>query len=308
MAVGTFRAAERSLLSRLGVQMIGIGAGQQSRVDCVKLAGRKLDTWSAPALPLRRCSQAPAAPLRVGLRRCACGRVQDTTVSSDGRAGAAKDARCVGSRAVHCALGTSVAIPRFLSGSLDLSHPCRQRAEQASPRTAALAQLRCAVLSRVIGACEDAAQWVLPRTKVLGLPFKPGLKKVDRVNARVRYIEGTDRPTAVPLQLASTGRGIGSGHNGLCTRHSASGFSPSGLARTCAQGVLCGLCAQPGLPWSSPRCACAALAALPKEALLHSGASRNRARTCGGWDAETPRAGHSCLLSSLRWVPSHVSA
>ena len=26
-------------------QMIGVGAGQQSRVDCVKLAGRKVDTW-----------------------------------------------------------------------------------------------------------------------------------------------------------------------------------------------------------------------------------------------------------------------
>ena len=25
--------------------MIGIGAGQQSRVDCVKLAGRKVETW-----------------------------------------------------------------------------------------------------------------------------------------------------------------------------------------------------------------------------------------------------------------------
>lgn len=29
----------------LGGQMVGIGAGQQSRVDCVKLAGRKLRTW-----------------------------------------------------------------------------------------------------------------------------------------------------------------------------------------------------------------------------------------------------------------------
>lgn len=29
----------------LGGQMIGIGAGQQSRVDCTKLAGRKADTW-----------------------------------------------------------------------------------------------------------------------------------------------------------------------------------------------------------------------------------------------------------------------
>lgn len=28
-----------------GGQMIGIGAGQQSRVDCTKLAGRKVDTW-----------------------------------------------------------------------------------------------------------------------------------------------------------------------------------------------------------------------------------------------------------------------
>ena len=29
----------------LNGQMIGIGAGQQSRVDCTKLAGRKVDTW-----------------------------------------------------------------------------------------------------------------------------------------------------------------------------------------------------------------------------------------------------------------------
>merc|ERR1711953_1132065 len=28
-----------------GGMMIGVGAGQQSRVDCVKLAGRKLSTW-----------------------------------------------------------------------------------------------------------------------------------------------------------------------------------------------------------------------------------------------------------------------
>ena len=26
-------------------QMVGVGAGQQSRVDCVKLAGRKVSTW-----------------------------------------------------------------------------------------------------------------------------------------------------------------------------------------------------------------------------------------------------------------------
>ncbi|MDH5752453.1 MAG: phosphoribosylaminoimidazolecarboxamide formyltransferase [Deltaproteobacteria bacterium] len=29
----------------LGGQMIGVGAGQQSRVDCTKLAGRKVETW-----------------------------------------------------------------------------------------------------------------------------------------------------------------------------------------------------------------------------------------------------------------------
>merc|ERR1712187_305495 len=29
----------------LGGMMIGVGAGQQSRVDCVKLAGRKVSTW-----------------------------------------------------------------------------------------------------------------------------------------------------------------------------------------------------------------------------------------------------------------------
>jgi len=29
----------------LGGQMVGVGAGQQSRVDCVKLAGRKVTTW-----------------------------------------------------------------------------------------------------------------------------------------------------------------------------------------------------------------------------------------------------------------------
>ncbi|EGD72772.1 5-aminoimidazole-4-carboxamide ribonucleotide transformylase [Salpingoeca rosetta] len=32
-------------------QVIGVGAGQQSRVDCVKLAGRKVDTWRARTHP-----------------------------------------------------------------------------------------------------------------------------------------------------------------------------------------------------------------------------------------------------------------
>ena len=35
----------------LGGQMIGIGAGQQSRVDCTRLAGRKADTWHLRSHP-----------------------------------------------------------------------------------------------------------------------------------------------------------------------------------------------------------------------------------------------------------------
>ncbi len=34
-----------SVVYALNGQTIGVGAGQQSRVDCVKLAGRKVDTW-----------------------------------------------------------------------------------------------------------------------------------------------------------------------------------------------------------------------------------------------------------------------
>lgn len=36
-----------SVCYAVGGQVIGVGAGQQSRVDCVKLAGRKVDTWHA---------------------------------------------------------------------------------------------------------------------------------------------------------------------------------------------------------------------------------------------------------------------
>ncbi|EDQ89822.1 uncharacterized protein MONBRDRAFT_18908 [Monosiga brevicollis MX1] len=34
-----------SVCYAVGGQVVGVGAGQQSRVDCVKLAGRKVDTW-----------------------------------------------------------------------------------------------------------------------------------------------------------------------------------------------------------------------------------------------------------------------
>jgi AICAR transformylase/IMP cyclohydrolase PurH len=48
----------------LGGQMIGIGAGQQSRVDCTKLAGAKADLWH-----LRRHPRVLALAFRKGVKR-----------------------------------------------------------------------------------------------------------------------------------------------------------------------------------------------------------------------------------------------
>merc|ERR1711988_1078348 len=47
-----------------GGMMIGVGAGQQSRVDCVKLAGRKASTWR-----LRFHPKVMALPFKQGTRR-----------------------------------------------------------------------------------------------------------------------------------------------------------------------------------------------------------------------------------------------
>jgi phosphoribosylaminoimidazolecarboxamide formyltransferase/IMP cyclohydrolase len=44
--------------------MVGVGAGQQSRVDCVKLAGRKVATWY-----LRQHPKVLALPFRAGVKR-----------------------------------------------------------------------------------------------------------------------------------------------------------------------------------------------------------------------------------------------
>merc|ERR1719188_771540 len=44
--------------------MIGVGAGQQSRVDCVKLAGRKVSTWH-----LRFHPKVMALPFKDGIKR-----------------------------------------------------------------------------------------------------------------------------------------------------------------------------------------------------------------------------------------------
>jgi len=48
----------------MGGQMVGIGAGQQSRVDCVKLAGRKVKTWF-----LRQHPKVLALPFKKGTKR-----------------------------------------------------------------------------------------------------------------------------------------------------------------------------------------------------------------------------------------------
>merc|ERR1712046_340141 len=48
----------------LNGMMIGVGAGQQSRVDCVKLAGRKVATWK-----LRFHPKVMALPFKEGVKR-----------------------------------------------------------------------------------------------------------------------------------------------------------------------------------------------------------------------------------------------
>jgi phosphoribosylaminoimidazolecarboxamide formyltransferase/IMP cyclohydrolase len=45
-------------------QMIGVGAGQQSRVDCVKLAGRKVAVWY-----LRQHPKVQSLPFKAGVKR-----------------------------------------------------------------------------------------------------------------------------------------------------------------------------------------------------------------------------------------------
>jgi len=45
-------------------QMVGVGAGQQSRVDCCKLAGRKVETWY-----LRQHPKVRALPFKPGVKR-----------------------------------------------------------------------------------------------------------------------------------------------------------------------------------------------------------------------------------------------
>ena len=48
----------------MAVSYIGVGAGQQSRVDCVKLAGRKADVWY-----LRQHPKVRSLKFKAGLKR-----------------------------------------------------------------------------------------------------------------------------------------------------------------------------------------------------------------------------------------------
>jgi AICAR transformylase/IMP cyclohydrolase PurH len=51
--------------------VVGVGAGQQSRVDCVKLAGRKVDTWHArfhPKVRALKFKESVKVRKRVGVR------------------------------------------------------------------------------------------------------------------------------------------------------------------------------------------------------------------------------------------------
>ena len=59
-------------------QAIGIGAGQQSRIHCTRLAGNKADTWW-----LRQCPQLMNLPFKPGIHRADCDNTIDVYISED---------------------------------------------------------------------------------------------------------------------------------------------------------------------------------------------------------------------------------
>lgn len=59
-------------------QCIGIGAGQQSRVHCVRLAGNKADNWW-----LRQNPKVLALPFKQGIRRADCDNTIDVYISDE---------------------------------------------------------------------------------------------------------------------------------------------------------------------------------------------------------------------------------
>ena len=59
-------------------QAIGIGAGQQSRIHCTRLAGNKADTWW-----LRQCPKVMALPFKPGIRRADRDNTIDVYISDE---------------------------------------------------------------------------------------------------------------------------------------------------------------------------------------------------------------------------------
>jgi phosphoribosylaminoimidazolecarboxamide formyltransferase/IMP cyclohydrolase len=59
-------------------QAIGIGAGQQSRIHCTRLAGSKADTWW-----LRQCPKVMALPFKPGIRRADRDNTIDVYISEE---------------------------------------------------------------------------------------------------------------------------------------------------------------------------------------------------------------------------------
>ena len=59
-------------------QAIGIGAGQQSRIHCTRLAGSKADTWW-----MRQCPKVMALPFKPGIRRADRDNTIDVYISED---------------------------------------------------------------------------------------------------------------------------------------------------------------------------------------------------------------------------------
>ena len=59
-------------------QAIGIGAGQQSRIHCTRLAGSKADTWW-----LRQCPKVMDLPFKEGIRRADRDNTIDVYISDD---------------------------------------------------------------------------------------------------------------------------------------------------------------------------------------------------------------------------------
>ena len=59
-------------------QAIGIGAGQQSRIHCTRLAGSKADTWW-----LRQCPKVMNLPFKEGIRRADRDNTIDVYISDD---------------------------------------------------------------------------------------------------------------------------------------------------------------------------------------------------------------------------------